>query len=402
MSVNKELLEQRVLYLVSYGLTPYERINNIGILCENDTILAIGGGSAFESEPGLKEIKLDDVYAMPGFIDTHIHGAGGFDSSTADEHKDKMASMSKTLASHGTTAFLPTIVSQEWNKMLCVINTLADLTTRTYDGAKPIGLNVEGPFINIDKKGAQKAENIRKIDIGAAKELIAAGKNKIKIMTFSPELENAIKLIELMRENNIVPSMGHCIADEQTVLNAISAGASRCTHLFNGMQALHQRNIGLAAIALIDSRVDIELILDGGLIHPKMIELACRAKPHNKIIGISDAVEGVGMSEGKYHLGESEIEIHKGVVTTKDGTLAGTIQTLEKGWKHLASSSHMPLTEAAACLSSNPARSIGLKNRGEITPRNYADIAFFDVNDNSVRLTVSQGRIVYRSPKDQK
>jgi N-acetylglucosamine-6-phosphate deacetylase len=281
--------------------------------------------------------------------------------------------------------------------MLRVIDTLSGLVDKQYHGAEPVGINVEGPFINDNKRGAQQQSHIRSIDIGMAKELISAGRGKIKIMTFAPELPGATELIGILRENNIIPSMGHCIADEETVLRAIDAGALRCTHLFNGMPQLHQRNIGLAALALVDNRLDIELIVDGALIHPRMIELACRAKPKTKIIGISDAVEGLGMSDGNYHLGESEIKIQDGKVTTIDGTIAGTTQTLEKGWRHLAEASHMLRREAAACLSINPARSIRLENRGELRPGKYADIAFFDAATNNTCLTVSRGKIVYDS-----
>jgi len=397
MFLKKRDLSRRVLYIVDYCLTPHEYINNAGILCEDDAILAIGGSSAFTKEDGLEVITLKDAYAVPGFIDTHIHGAGGFDSSAADDCKDGIESMCQTLASHGTTAFLPTIVSEEWNKMLKVIDTLAGMVDNEYSGAKPVGLNIEGPYLNCHKHGAQKQANLRDIDLGEVKELIATGKNKIKIMTFAPELKDSTKLITLLRENDIIPSMGHCMANEQIVLRAIDAGALRCTHLFNGMPQLHQREVGLAAIALVDNRVDVELILDGALIHPRMIELACRAKPNTKIIGISDAVEGLGMSDGKYHLGESEIQIENGVVTTSDGVIAGTTQTLEKGWQHLAEASHMDRRHAAACLSSNPARSIGLKSRGELKPGKYADIAFFDTKTHKARLTVSLGKIAYNA-----
>lgn len=395
MFLTERDLSQRVLYIVNYCLTPYEYIKHAGILCEGDSILAIGGASAFTKEEGLEVIELDDAYAVPGFIDTHIHGAGGFDSSAADEHKDNIESMCKTLASHGTTSFLPTIVSEEWNKMLRVIETLAEMVDVQYSGAKPVGINIEGPFINGHKRGAQQQSNIRHIDLGEARELIATGKKKIKIMTLAPELKGAIELIELLCENDIIPSMGHCIADADVVLRAIDAGARRCTHLFNGMPQLHQREIGLAALALVDNRLDVELILDGALIHPRMIELACRAKPKTKIIGISDAIEGLGMSDGMYHLGESEISVVNGKVTTTDGTIAGTTQTLEKGWQHLAEASHMQRSDAAACLSINPAKSIGLENRGELKPGKFADIAFFNTETHNAVLTVSKGKIVY-------
>jgi len=388
-------ISSRVLYIVDYCLTPHEHIEQAGILCEGASILAIGGSSAFTKEEGLEVIHLEGSYAVPGFIDTHIHGAGAFDSSTADTHIKDMTSMCKTLASHGVTSFLPTIISSPHEKMIKVIATLAESVDNGYDGANPVGLNIEGPYINPHKHGAQKRINIRSFDIYQAKDLIDAGDGKIKIMTFAPELPHATKLIELLRENDIIPSMGHSTANEETVLRAIDAGALRCTHLFNGMPSLHQRDAGLAVLALVDNRVYVELILDNTLIHPRMIELACRSKPNDKIIGISDAVEGAGLTDGTYHLGESEISVINGKVTNQDGILAGTTQTLEKGWQHLAEASHMERKQAAACLSINPARSINLDLRGELKPGKLADIAFFNTKNHKAILTVSKGKVIY-------
>ena len=388
----------RVLYSIDYCLTPHELVNNAGILCEGEHVLAIGGVSAFTKDENLKVVELAGAYATPGFIDTHIHGAGGFDSSKADEDGGQgMESMRKTLASHGITAFLPTIVSNNTPKLLSVVSSLATFAKNGGDGAEIVGVHVEGPFINPMKHGAQKKDYIRKVDIGEAKEIIAAGAGAIKIMTLAPEMKNSIPLIELLRENGIVASMGHSTANEKEFIRSVDAGARRCTHLFNGMPPLHQREVGLTAMALVDNRIDVELILDASLIHPRMIELACRAKPKNRIIGVSDAVEGAGMSDGNYHLGECEIHVENGKVMTSDGVIAGTTQTLEKGWAQLANASHMTRNEAAACLSINPALSIGLEKRGELRPGYWADIAFFDTNTNKQRLTVSKGRVVYDS-----
>jgi len=305
--------------------------------------------------------------------------------------------MCRTLASHGISSFVPTIVSNEHKRLLKTIELLSSFCDKDYEGAEPVGISLEGPFINSHKRGSQQEEYIRQVDLGEAKELIQTAKGKLKIMTVAPEIKNTVPLIELLIENNIIASMGHSIAGEEDFIRAVDAGASRCTHLFNGMPPLHQRAVGLTAMALVDNRIDVELILDGALIHPRMIELACRAKPNNRIIGISDAVEGAGMDDGDYHLGECEIHIENGKVTTMDGVIAGTTQTLEKGWQHLATASHMSLNDAAACLSINPAHSIGLEKRGELRPGYFADIAFFETGTNIVRMTVSKGSIIFDS-----
>ena len=388
---------EKILYITDYCLTPFQHIPDSGILCEGSKITAVGGQSAFKNEKDLRIVDLSGFYAVPGFIDTHIHGAGGFDSTSAYENPDKIIDMCRTLAPHGVTSFVPTIVSAPIDNMLRAITTMTTLFEKNFDGAEPVGLHLEGPFINRGKHGSQRMEDIIDIDLGIARELIAAGKGRIMTFTFAPELEHATELVELLRENNISPSMGHSVANEADVLRAIDAGATRCTHLYNGMPSLHQRNVGLTAVALTDDRVSIEMILDGAHLHPRMVDLACRAKAKDKLIGVSDSIEGAGLSDGSYHIGGAEVQVRNGFVTTEEGVLAGTTMTLEVGWHHLVTYTHMKQTDAAACFTSNPARSVGLGDRGEISPGKRADISFFCTRSNNARMTIRAGEIIYDS-----
>lgn len=397
MKNEEKNIAKRRLYIIDFCLTPQKYIPHAGILCEGNYILAIGGASAFAHEEGLEVIELQGVYALPGFIDTHIHGAGGFDSTTADNPESDIEMMCKTLASHGVTSFVPSIISGPTEKMLSTISALVGMLGKKHEGAEPIGIHVEGPFLNKRKHGSQYQKDIRKIDLGEALELITAGKKLIKTMTFAPELKDSVKLIELLLENNIIPSMGHSLADEPAVLKAVDAGAIRCTHIYNGMPPLHQRAVGLTAVALTDDRIHVEIILDGFHLHPRMVDLVCRSKPKDKLIGISDAIEGTGLRDGTYHLGRTALIVKKGRSTTTQGTLAGTTLTLERGWRHLITFSHMDKRDAAACFTINPARSLSLNDRGELHPGKRADIAFFDSKTNNAKLSVCEGRIIFDS-----
>lgn len=390
------MLKNRKLYISDYCLTPHTRIDKGSILCENDKILAIGSASAFTREEGLEVIEMENTYCMPGFIDTHIHGAGGFDSSSAYTGKEQLKSMSAVLARHGVTSFIPTVVSAAGDTMLKNLNTLSDMILAGCDGAEPIGIHVEGPFINPAKHGTQLPEDLKKVDLGFCRELLNAGKGVVKKMTFAPELEGADKLIEFLVENNVLPSMGHSIADEKSTKRAIDAGAHYCTHLFNGMPPLHQRNISLTGVALMDKRVNVELIIDGHHLNPLIIDLACRCKPDDKVCGISDAVMAVGMSKGKFNVGAASFEINNGIAQTPDGCLAGTTTLLDSGWHSLMTYSHMQATNAAACVTHNPAMAIGLEDRGILQPQKRADIAFFECGTNRPVMTVCGGKIVFR------
>lgn len=383
--------KNRKLYYIDHCLTPHESIPDAGILCEKERIIAIGGASAFIKEPGLEIIDMTDCFAMPGLIDCHVHGAGGFD--TADAWKsgpDDLNRMSINLARHGVTTFFPTLVSDAKERMIQNVAALAKLIEEDYDGADPAGINLEGPFINPEKAGSQNKNHIYDIDLGFAQALMDAGNGRIKLMTFAPELEHSEKLIELMLENGVIPSMGHCLADGEATLRAIEAGARRCTHLFNGMPQLQQRRADLPLIALTNDQVSVELIVDGGHLHPQMVDLASRVKPRDMIIGVSNAIDVSARNAA------TDVEESNGIVR-RDGLIAGTTTTLEKGWVHLTNYAHLPETLAAACFTSNPARDLGLITRGELRPGKKADITFFDCQTNTVRMTVVQGKIVYHS-----
>ena len=387
--------KNRILYITDYCLTPQKRLEKGSILCEGEKILAIGGASAFTREAGLEVIELENIYCMPGFIDSHIHGAGGFDSSSAYTGKEHLNDMSSILARHGITTFVPTVVAAPGDIMLKNLSALNDMIESGVSGADPVGIHIEGPFINPKKHGTQLPADIKAVDLGFCRELIDAGGGRVKKMTFAPELDNAAKLVELLLENNIMPSMGHSIAGKEDTLRAIDAGAHYCTHMFNGMPILHQREITLTTIALTDSRVNIELITDGHHLDPLMIDLACRCKPDNMVTGISDAVMAVGMVKGKYHVGAATFEINDGIAKTADGSLAGTTTLLDSGWQSLMTYSHMDASKAAACVTHNPAMAMGLEDRGILLPQKRADIAFFECGTNRPVMTVCKGKIVF-------
>ena len=382
--------KSRKLFLTDYALTPLERIPACGILCERDRIIGTGGATAFSLlEEGLEIHDFTDCYAVPGFIDSHIHGISTFDSSNPDPTGETLAKMSLALVRHGVTTFCPTMVSRPAKEMLHVASALAEMIDRGVEGADIAGIHVEGPFLSMSKRGSQDAEAILEtIDLGLAREIMEAGKGKIRIMTFAPELENADKLVELMLEHHVIPSMGHSLATEEQTYRCIDAGAHRCTYIFNGMPQLHHRESSLTSVALCDDRVAIEMISDGLHIHPRFVDLTTRCKPPDKIIGISNGVASLETPVAA--------EDNKDVVTTSDGIITGSTMTLENSWKHLISYAGMKPSLAASCFTVNPAANLGLTNRGELLPGRRADIVFFDLKTNQVRATVVRGEVIYR------
>ena len=386
--------KKRTLFVCDLMYTP-DVLENGAILCEGENILAIGGISSFDLEDNIEVYFFENAYATPGFVDIHIHGAGGFDSSAVLESPKSLNDMSLVLANRGITSFVPTVVSDQHDKMLNNLSELAKVIRQGCQGAEPIGINVEGPFLHPKKCGAQDISAIVPIDLGYAKELIAAGDGLIKLMTFAPGLDNAVDLVELLCMNNIVPSMGHSIASEEKTIRAIDAGASHCTHLFNGMPTLHQRDMSITNVVLTDNRVTVELIIDGRHIDPRMVDLACRCKPDDRLIGISDCTMAAGMSNGEYRIGPTKIIVENGYTSTDGKILAGTTTMLDAGWHCLMGYGHLAPSQAARAVTSNAAKSIGFSDRGFLRPRLLADIAFFERNTHKPLMTVTRGGIVY-------
>ncbi len=387
-------MPQDFILHVNSCLTPQECIHNASILFRGGGIVAVGGFSALRVLEEIPCVNLPNCRAVPGFIDTHLHGSGGFDAMDADQNRD-MAPMSQALAMHGVTSFVPTVLSAPPQKMLAVTEALADLCHQDLPGAAAVGIHVEGPFLNPKKSGAQNIAYLREVDLGFTRELIQAGKGMIRTLTLAPELDQTAALIDLLLENGIIPSMGHSLADSQDAIRAIEAGASRSTHLFNGMPLLDQRKAGLTSIALTDDRLTIELIADGFHVHPQMVDIACRTKPRRNVVAISDATQGAGLADGIYHLGGDQIEISNGECRrVSDGRLAGSSMTLDRCLRNLIKFSSLSESEALACCTSNAANSIGLEGRGLIQPGKRGDVVVVDDNWE-VQLTIVAGRVVY-------
>lgn len=376
-------------------LTPLELIRDACILCRHGQIIAVGGFSAFVGLDDLPRLERPGCVAVPGLIDTHLHGTGGCDLMQADVDDD-IGCMSAVLAVHGVTSFVPVILSASRHKMLNLAQVLAGLCHDDHAGAVPVALHLEGPYLNRQRVGTQPLEHVRSIDLGEMRALLQAAAGTIRVVTFAPELAQAAELIALLRENHVVPSMGHTAADEYAAKRAIDAGATRCTHFYNGMPPLAQRDIGITAVALTDERVTIELIADGVHVHPRMIDLACRTKPRDRVVGTSDATQGAGMADGLYQLGDDQIEVQHGESRrVADARLAGSGITLERAMhKFMGFAPSLTTRDAIACYTLNAARSIGLTDRGTIQPGKRADIAVFD-KDWNVAMTVIKGRIVF-------
>ncbi len=381
-------------------LTPHELIHHACVLCRDGLISAVGGRSAFSGLDEVPFICRPGCTIIPGLIDTHLHGGGAFDLLSLDEQPEIGNAVSRFLAEHGVTSFLPSIQGLTGERTLALAARLASLCEAGdgLPGAVSAGIHFEGPFLNNspDARGDIPLESLAPVDLGRARDLLAAARGHTRIVTFAPELERSDLLLALLRENRVVPSMGHTMADEIAAMRAIEAGATRCAHFFNGMPPLRQRDISLTAVAITDDRVTIELIADGIHVHPRMIRLACRAKPNPQVVLVSDAIVGASLEAGRFIYGTREVEVDgQRAVDTATGRLAGSCVCLDAALRNfLAINPFLSRQEAFACATANAAESIGLHDRGRIQPGRRADLTVLDAQDQVV-MTVVGGRIVY-------
>ena len=273
------------------------------------------------------------------------------------------------------TAFVPALRTVEKERFIRNTAHLSEMIRKDFGGAIPVGIHLDGPFINPEILHHHPAEYVSEIDMGYLKELVDAGCGRIKLLSFAPELKNSDLLIEYLLENGIIPSIGHSLADEEQTLRAVEQGARRATDLFNAIPAFNYRQSNITDTLLTDDRVTVEIIADGSVLSRRAIDLTMRVKPQKNVVAISDTY-----CNDPAHL---------------------DFPALDSGWRNLKNHHALLETDAGACFTSNPAENIGLVFRGELSPGKYADIVFFNTSDDTVHSTYVAGNNVF-SAMEQK
>jgi N-acetylglucosamine-6-phosphate deacetylase len=260
-------------------------------------------------------------------------------------------------------------------------------------GAQLLGCHLEGPFLNLGMKGAQKAEYIRLPNIIELREYINAGNGCIKMMSMAPELMGALEVIKIAREKGIVVSLAHSDASITEVEEASRAGLDHVTHAFNAMAGLHHRDPGTAGAILSMKQLTVDVIPDGYHVHPSVVKILVRSKGVEQVSAISDCIKAGGLGDGEYEAGGQKVIVKNGMAHLADGTLAGSTITLAEGVKVMVEKVGISLEEAIRMVSVNPARILGLYDRGALEYGKRADIVVLDHHFN-VLMTIVEGKIV--------
>lgn len=338
----------------------------------------------------------EGAIVLPGFIDQHIHGAGGSDGM--DGRVEDVAVIAKTVAAEGTTSFLVTTMTQSpenITKALSAVKTYRE--TDKGEGARVIGVHLEGPFIAAAHKGAQPLEYVKEPDIATFDGYNEASGNCIRIVTLAPEVEGADEFIKHLAEQGIVASIGHTGAKYADIERAVSLGASNVTHTYNAQTALHHREIGTVGSAMLMDELNCEMIADTIHVSVPAMRLLVKNKPANKLTLITDAMRAKGIPDGVSELGGQTVYVKNGEARLADGTLAGSVLRMNRALQNVVEKVGVPFTQAVDYATINPARNLKIDDEvGSIAVGKRAD--FTVINEKyDVLMTVRGGKVIYKA-----
>lgn len=369
--------------------TPHERIDRAVVLIDGARIVAVGSEDAIFPPPGAQVIDADGLLLVPGFIDLQFNGGFGRDF-TADP--TTIWQVAEGLPRWGVTAFLPTVITSPLER-IALAQQVVSKEPAGFRGATPLGLHVEGPFLNPQKKGAHNPAYLRPPSLG-----VVAGwspETGVRLVTLAPELPGALPVIEALASRGVLVSAGHSTATWDEATAAFDAGARYGTHLFNAMPTLHHREPGLPGALLTDPRTVVGLIADGVHTHPAIVRLVWQALGPERLNLVTDAMAALGMGPGKHLLGDFEVTVDATSARLVDGTLAGSILSLDQALRNLIRFTGCTLVDALATVTTTPARALGLDHeRGQIAPGYIADLVLLSP-ELAVRGTVIHGELVY-------
>ena len=368
--------------------TPDYVIEGGAVLVDAGRIQAVG--LAAPCPNAARVIDAVGLLLVPGFMDLQINGAFG-DDFTSDPTTIWRAA--ERLPRFGVTSFLPTIISSPLATIAAGQRAVIAGRPADFHGARPLGLHVEGPFLNPHKKGAHNANHLRLPDLRAVADWSpAAG---VRLATLAPELPGALEVIAALSARGVLVSLGHSMATYDQAEAGFDAGARGGTHLFNAMPVVGHRDPGLAGALLTDDRVVVGLIADGIHTHPAVIKLVWRALGGDRLALVTDATAALGMPPGRYRLGDGEVMVDATSCRLADGALAGSILSPDQALRNLIAIAGCTLVEALPTVTTTPARAIGLEGqRGRIAAGCIADMVLL-TPDLRVHATIAGGDVVY-------
>ena len=347
---------------------------------------------AFKADTYFIDAKGANV--VPGFIDSHIHGIGGF--GTEDKTKESILKMSEQLLTYGVTSFIPTLYSGSKKRMISEIKAVVGAMGHE-KGAKILGIHLEGPFISPDRLGAQSAESISPVDLDLMENLWDASRGHIINMTVAPELKHMRELALFCLAKGIILQAGHTNATYKQMVEGMQARIMHVTHLFNAMSRMHHRDPGAVGAVFIHPELSCEVIADGIHINPDIIKFLLRCKSSDKIVLVTDSLKPTKQKKKPFIANGDEVYLDQCFYRKSDDTIAGSALTMIDSVKNVVSYG-FPLEQAVRMASTNPAHILKLGHRGIIAPGYDADISILS-SKLDVQYTIVQGQIFHKGTK---
>lgn len=356
---------------------------------DGTTIRDLGTGAAPPSRG--ETIDGDGRTLLPGFIDVHTHGALGHEVMDGDV--DGLQEIARFLAAHGVTSFLPTTWTGPRDRTREAVDAVAAAMRRPRTGARILGAHMEGPYLNPERAGAQDPQFMQPPEPGELERYLDTG--VVRLMTVAPELHPSV--VDTLRRRGITASAGHTDATYAQMLEAVERGVRHATHTYNAMRPLHHREPGTVGACLTLPELRCELIADGHHVAPPAMDVLLRARGRDAVILVSDAVRPTGLPEGEHRLDDRMVELRDGAVRLPDGTLAGSVLTLDRALRNLAAATGREPWELWPAASANAAASIGVADRkGRLEPGLDADLVLLAA-DGTVAATIVEGEQAHSS-----
>jgi N-acetylglucosamine-6-phosphate deacetylase len=332
------------------------------------------------------------LWVVPGVIDVHVHGGNRHD--VMDATPEAIHGMARFFAHHGVTSYFPTTMTDSAENIWRALENIAN-TPHPSDGAQHLGAHIEGPYLNVEHKGAQPPDHFRLPDPDEYEDWFDTG--VAKLITIAPELDGAAQMIEAGLRHGVEFAAGHTGASYEQIVAAADAGLRQATHTYNGMLGLHHRRPGTLGAVLTDDRLYAQIIPDGVHVHPAMVKLLVRAKGPKHTLLITDAMRATGLSDGDYTLGAHAVTVKEGIARIEDGSLAGSTLTMDAAVRNVIAFTGLSLAEVIPMATSVPAEVMHIAGcRGTLAVGADADIVLLD-SSLQVHTTIVAGRVVYEA-----
>ena len=382
--------------------TPQEEIKDPLVFIEDGFVSAVSSRAQQEIPKNATVVDvakdgLADAILVPGFVDIHMHGGAGLDVMRAG--LGELPHLNQFLTTHGVTGYFPTTVAAPLDHTCVALERLADAiearqTSPAANGdgiqARPLGIHLEGPFLSHKRRGVHPPEYLVEPTLQVFERLWQAARGHVRMMTIAPELPGALEVIAEAARRKVCVSIGHSDAELEGARAGVRAGARHATHTFNAMRPLDHRDPGILGEVLTDGQLSADIIADGIHLAPEVVQIFLREKGLERSVLITDAMAAAGMPDGTYQLGPIQVEVKDGKCM-KDGTLAGSVLTMDRAVRNVTQFAGWTLQHAVRAATLNAARAVGLARHGHLSPGAEANVVVLN-RDGEVKKTMVHGR----------